>query len=137
MFLHRSLKTEKLHTTITSTIQLLSQLAFNGLVNQDHRKLPRLVFDESDFKKVLFRTLEGNFRILENIHLIHEKILQNYTKNIFISSYNCKKNRSIETDHSWYELSYHFILFSQGQLRRRPFCRTLTSINWIDAIMCP
>ena len=83
MFLYRSLKDEKLHTTITSTIQLLSQLAFNGLVNQDHRKLPRLVFDESDFKKILFRTPESEFRILELILKFMRKIT-NHTKNIFI-----------------------------------------------------
>ena len=72
MFLHRSLKHEKLHTTIESTIQLLSQLAFNGLVNQDHRKLPRLVFDETDFEKILLRTLESKLRTLKHILLLHE-----------------------------------------------------------------
>ena len=72
MFLHRSLKNEKLNTTIETTIQLLSQLAFNGLVNQDHRKLPRLVFDETDFEKILLRTLASKFRTLKHILLLHE-----------------------------------------------------------------
>ena len=51
MFMKQSLKKpDPSPGEVSSVLRLLSELAFNGLL--DRRSLPRLVFDTSDFEKL-------------------------------------------------------------------------------------
>ena len=44
---------------LSCVLNLLSELAFNGLVHHDSNGLPRLVFDKSDFSKLKQGALPG------------------------------------------------------------------------------
>ena len=59
MFMEQSMRKTISTEELSHVLNLLSELAFNGLVHHGSNGLPRLVFDKSDFSKLKERALPG------------------------------------------------------------------------------